>query len=320
MISQIVWVLLPDDLRDPATTAAVLLLAAAGASHAAMHRGVAWAATLYGTTAAIGLAVEAVGTATGYPFGEYRYGDSLGPMVLDVPLLIPLAWCMAVYPMLLLARGLATRRAHVVLIGAWTITAWDLFLDPQMVGEGHWRFADPTPALPGSPGIPLTNYAGWFLTGLLIFWVLDHLPRTTRRRPDAAPAHAVDLRLERDGRRGVLRAARGRPLGRARHGPDGPPLGAPGDPGAAALPRDPAVRRAGEAGRAAVLAATALAAGTHGAHRVEHPALRRAPVPVPGDPIEPMLAWPCCCPSATRRTGSRRAWPPCSPRTTRPCG
>jgi putative membrane protein len=93
-------------------------------------------------------------------------------------IVIPLAWCMAAYPMLLMARRLAPSRWAVTLIGAWTITAWDLFLDPQMVGEGHWAFADPTPALPGSPGIPLSNYAGWFATGLLIFWVLDHLPRT----------------------------------------------------------------------------------------------------------------------------------------------
>jgi uncharacterized membrane protein len=178
ILSQIVWVLLPEDLRDAATITSVLLLTAAGASHAAVHRGLGWAGGLYGTTAAIGLAVEAIGTATGYPFGAYRYGTRLGPMVLDVPLLIPLAWCMAAYPMLLLAQRLGTRRWQVALIGAWTITAWDLFLDPQMVGEGHWAFADPTPALPGSPGIPLTNYAGWFATGLLIFWVLDHLPRT----------------------------------------------------------------------------------------------------------------------------------------------
>ncbi len=30
-----------------------------------------------------------------------------------------------------------------------------------MVDAGHWRWADPTPALPGVAGVPLTNYAGW---------------------------------------------------------------------------------------------------------------------------------------------------------------
>jgi putative membrane protein len=178
VLSQIVWVLVPEQLRDATTITSVLLMTAAGASHAVLHRGAAWAIGLYLPTAAIGFAVEALGTASGVPFGAYRYGERLGPMLLDVPLLIPLAWCMAAYPMLLLARRLAQRRVAVVLLGAWTLMAWDLFLDPQMVGEGHWAFADPTPALPGAPGIPLTNYAGWFATGLLIFWILDHLPRT----------------------------------------------------------------------------------------------------------------------------------------------
>jgi uncharacterized membrane protein len=178
VLSQIVWVLIPEDLRDTATITSVLLMTAAGAAHATIHRGARWALGLYGATAGIGLAVEALGTATGFPFGAYSYGDRLGLMVLDVPLLIPLAWCMAAYPMLLMARRLAARRWAVVTIGAWTLTAWDLFLDPQMVAEGHWAFVDPTPALPGSPGIPLTNYAGWLATGLVIFWVIDHLPRT----------------------------------------------------------------------------------------------------------------------------------------------
>jgi uncharacterized membrane protein len=178
ILSQIIWVLVPEEARDATTITSVLLLACAGAAHATVHRGGWWALRLYGATAGIGLLVEALGTGTGFPFGAYDYGTRLGPMLLDVPLLIPLAWCMAAYPMLLLARRLSARRWQVTLIGAWTITAWDLFLDPQMVSEGHWAFADPTPALPGSPGIPLTNYLGWFATGLLIFWVLDHLPRT----------------------------------------------------------------------------------------------------------------------------------------------
>ena len=186
VLSQIVWVLLPEDLRDAATITSVLLLAAAGACHAAVHRGLGWARGCTGPRRRSAWRSRRSGPRPATRSAPTATANGSGPMVLDVPLLIPLAWCMAAYPMLLLARRLGTRRWQVVLIGAWTITAWDLFLDPQMVGEGHWAFADPTPALPGSPGIPLTNYAGWFATGLLIFWVLDHLPRDRGRRPDAA--------------------------------------------------------------------------------------------------------------------------------------
>ena len=48
-----------------------------------------------------------------------------------------------------------------VAVAAAALASWDLFLDPQMVDAGHWRWSDPSPALPGVPTVPLTNYAGW---------------------------------------------------------------------------------------------------------------------------------------------------------------
>ena len=42
--------------------------------------------------AGVGLAAEAVGVRTGFPFGDYSYADTLGPTVLGVPVVVPLAW------------------------------------------------------------------------------------------------------------------------------------------------------------------------------------------------------------------------------------
>jgi putative membrane protein len=62
--------------------------------------------------------------------------------------------------------------------------AWDVFLDPQMVGDGHWTWAHPTPSLPGVDGIPLTNFAGWLAVGALMMLVLTALlPRDDPHRP-----------------------------------------------------------------------------------------------------------------------------------------
>ena len=137
----------------------MVLFATTCVAHAVVHRGVWWALGLVVVTAGGGLAAEAVGVRTGLPFGDYRYEGTLGPEVLDVPVVVPLAWTMMAYPVLLAARRL-TRR-FVPVVGGLGLTAWDVFLDPQMVGDGHWTWADPTPALPGVDGIPLTNYAGW---------------------------------------------------------------------------------------------------------------------------------------------------------------
>ena len=164
------------------TIATVVSFAATCVLHALVHRGPGWALGLVVITAGGGVAAEAVGVRTGLPFGDYAYAGTLGPEVLDVPLVVPLAWTMMAYPLLLAARRL-TRR-WVVLVGAYGLTAWDVFLDPQMVADGHWTWADPEPALPGVPGIPLTNFAGWLVVGTLMMLVLVVvLPRDRAHRP-----------------------------------------------------------------------------------------------------------------------------------------
>jgi putative membrane protein len=138
----------------------------------------------------LGLAAETLGVHTGFPFGAYAYADTLGPRLASVPLVVPLAWTMLAYPSLLLGRRLARylagerwARSVIALTGGVALTGWDLFLDPQMVADGHWSWAHPKPALPGVPGVPLTNYAGWLLVAVLMIAVLNLLlPPNPKRK------------------------------------------------------------------------------------------------------------------------------------------
>lgn len=171
------------------TIATVVFFFATCVTHALVHRGTGWALGLVAVTAGGGLLAEAVGVRTGLPFGEYAYRGTLGPELLDVPLVVPLAWTMIAYPVLLAARRLT--RHWVPVVGGLGMVAWDVFLDPQMVGDGHWRWADPDPGLPGVDGIPLTNFAGWFGVGVLMMLVLTALlPRdhSTRGADESVPA------------------------------------------------------------------------------------------------------------------------------------
>ena len=173
---QIAYPLVDGEARRQVTIAIVVLFFLASATHAAVHRGLKWAAVLVVVTAGGGLAAEAIGVRTGIPFGDYSYTGTLGPTVLGVPVVVPLAWTMLAYPLLLAARRLSRRFAAP--IGAFGLAAWDVFLDPQMVDDGRWRWADPTPGLPGVEGVPLTNFAGWLLVGLVMMAILDTaLPR-----------------------------------------------------------------------------------------------------------------------------------------------
>jgi uncharacterized membrane protein len=191
--AQVAYPLLTGPALRAATTAAVLLFAAASVVHAAAWLGGRAAVGLLAGAAGLGLAAEAVGVATGLPFGRYAYAGTLGPRILGVPLLVPLAWTMMAYPALLLGRRLAgriTARPLTAVLGGWTLAAWDLFLDPQMVAAGHWTWAHPSPSLPGVPGVPIVNTAGWLVVGTAMTALLDRiLPRAAAPPPaEALPA------------------------------------------------------------------------------------------------------------------------------------
>jgi uncharacterized membrane protein len=184
--------------RDAVSWSIVLLGAGVSVSHAALSRGARTGLGVLVLVAAVAVLVEALGLATGVPYGRYSYSDALGPTLLGVPFLVPLAWLLMAWPSWVLAARLtgqlspARRRPVRVLVAAYLFAAWDVVLDPQMVQAGYWRWAHPEPGLPGIPTVPLTNLVGWLVAGLLLMTLLDLLvERTARAGPpsigDAAP-------------------------------------------------------------------------------------------------------------------------------------
>lgn len=189
VVAQIAWVLAAD--RFWWTHAVVIVFFLTTVSHAVVSRGVKWAATYSAVTLLFGYFIELLGTSTGLPFGPYDYATSIGgrdvPSIGAVPLIVPLAWTMMAYPALIVAWRIVGRsgRSAVALVGAIALSAWDLFLDPQMVGEGWWTWRETSLALPGIPEIPGQNYIGWLLSTALLMLVLSLLP--ARRFDNSIP-------------------------------------------------------------------------------------------------------------------------------------
>ena len=121
IVGQVVWVLLGTEGRQILTITAVLTFFLASASHAYIKRGLAWTAGFLAITLAFGFAIEAIGLATALPFGTYSYAALLGPKVLGVPLLIPLAWSMVSYPILLAVQRLSVTSFGDTLLGGWLL-------------------------------------------------------------------------------------------------------------------------------------------------------------------------------------------------------
>jgi putative membrane protein len=88
--------------------------------------------------------------------------------------LIPLAWLMMLPAAWAVASVITDshRGWRFVLVSALALTAWDCFLDPQMVSWGYWVWATPG----GYFGIPWINFAGWALSAGLLTLLARPLP------------------------------------------------------------------------------------------------------------------------------------------------
>jgi putative membrane protein len=119
--------------------------------------------------ALLGFAAEVLGVHLRVPFGAYSYTDALGPKVFGVPPVMAFAWMtLAAYVKQMLARFELAPWVETVVAAAW-LTAFDLVIDPLASNQlGYWRWADAG----WYYGVPLTNFAGWFVVSLLAFRVL----------------------------------------------------------------------------------------------------------------------------------------------------
>lgn len=157
------------------------VLAHAAASLSILLKQWQWKKTLLTVITILPLAwlVEWIGHSTGFPFGDYRYTPLLQPQVGNVPLLIPLAWLMMLPPAWgTVARIVSPkRRLLFAAVAGLAFTAWDLYLDPQMVANNVWVWLQPGEYF----GIPLVNYAGWWLVSTVITFIIT--PRELPERP-----------------------------------------------------------------------------------------------------------------------------------------
>lgn len=134
--------------------------------------------TLFAVAFGFGVVIEFIGYQTGFPFGDYSYTTGV-PNLLGVPLIVPLGW----FAFTLIALNISPVKGRLWL-APWALVAWDVGLDPLMVNRGIWTFSSGW-----YYGVPLSNFIGWYVAGVLLVWGLMRL------EPRLATARSLSLQL-----------------------------------------------------------------------------------------------------------------------------
>ncbi len=108
----------------------------------------------------VGYLVELLGITTGWPFGEYYYGEALGPKILGVPPVIGLNWALLTYCSAIIASGFVSNRWARAFIGAGLMVGLDLLIEPMApkLDFWHWQLGH----------APFINFVGWYGCAVLL--------------------------------------------------------------------------------------------------------------------------------------------------------
>lgn len=110
-----------------------------------------------------GYLIEGFGVATGVPYGEFYYGDAMGPTILGlVPYLLPLSYAPLVIGAVAMVSGSGSALRRV-LLGGVLLVVIDGVLDPGAVALGFWIWPGGGPYY----GVPVSNYGGWLISGVI---------------------------------------------------------------------------------------------------------------------------------------------------------
>ncbi len=108
----------------------------------------------------VGMGVEIIGVQTGVIFGEYVYGENLGPKLLGVPYLIGVNWAVLSFITAAITEKLIPNRWLSMLSAVLLMVGLDLVLEKLAPVFDFWYFA--------GGEVPLQNFIAW---GIIAFFL-----------------------------------------------------------------------------------------------------------------------------------------------------
>ncbi|MGZ5302814.1 MAG: carotenoid biosynthesis protein [Bacteroidia bacterium] len=115
---------------------------------------------------ASGFIIEWIGVRTGAIFGAYKYGETLGLKLDNIPLLIGLNWLVLIYAVANFLKYFPLKTPLYILCGSALMVLLDFFMEPFAVRFDLWSW--------NNNAVPLQNYVGWFVTSGIMLWFMRY--------------------------------------------------------------------------------------------------------------------------------------------------
>jgi putative membrane protein len=143
--------------------------------------------------------IEGLGVNTGLIFGNYAYGPTLGPDLLNTPLIIGVNWVILVYAchsvsVMILEKmpgGSVGSRIYTfapalsaAFLGGLLMVVYDIILEPSAISLEMWSWMGNV--------IPIRNYVAWFLFSF-VFIMFIGLSRIDTRNRTALPVYLIQV-------------------------------------------------------------------------------------------------------------------------------
>ena len=101
----------------------------------------------------IGVLAEVLGVRYNIIFGNYYYGNSLGPQVLEVPLIIGFNWLTLSFATYGVSSYLFKNKTVITVFASILMVLTDYIIEPMAGALDFWYWA--------GGKIPIQNYVGW---------------------------------------------------------------------------------------------------------------------------------------------------------------
>ena len=112
----------------------------------------------------IGVLAEVLGVRYNIIFGNYYYGNSLGPQVFEVPLIIGFNWLTLSLATYGVSSYFFRNKIVITIFASMLMVLTDYIIEPMAGALDFWYWV--------GGNIPIQNYVGWFFVSLIIHTIL----------------------------------------------------------------------------------------------------------------------------------------------------